>query len=548
MLVVLAGFAFAQPAMENLAIRDTLPPWNDRLFRPILARDMAPGAGIFEYASGQPAFEGYTWPRLAVGQDSRIHIAMLDSTATKLYYIRVSWPSPDTVIEIAPPQSWPGFPSHNIAASKTSGKVCITWVCDVDCPQPGFYRTSTDGGTTWQEMQQLPCPDSFGGDTVASFHTSSLFPFYDKDDELHIMAAVHPVVNDTGLVMPAAIWHWCESNTPNWSLVHRACCLPEHLLAPVGYNALYAGRPSIGEDNSGNLFAVWEEFDSSNVEPGPPPRLRADVISAWSSDCGKIWSYGYPLAEAGPGSCRFPCIVDKVRHGMPEPPHASYMLDQMAGFFVLGEGAATYNPIVVAREGNPLPMRDAIPDTVGGTTYDLQCIGPAIRTISYSPGYGVHAAWNYSSDLTREFPDLNFRYNFYDETVSSWNWIDPDFMQSGVNIYTQRTIGGNLDNDPATGVAIAIGTTPPPVGNKETQQPSAYGSRPAATILRGTLRMAYRTQGTGSRAELTSAAGQNVMELDNGPNDVSRLPSGIYFVKLDTDGGTQVRKVALQNR
>jgi hypothetical protein len=102
-------------------------------------------------------------------------------------------------------------------------------------------------------------------------------------------------------------------------------------------------------------------------------------------------------------------------------------------------------------------------DTVGGTTYDWQTNGPIGRFLINSPDYGLHVAWMYSADQTTIFPDRNMRYNFFDYAAGGWNWVDPDFMQSGVNVFTEKAGYGTLEADPATGVAYVSGHLGTPI-------------------------------------------------------------------------------------
>ncbi|MBM3314815.1 hypothetical protein FJY71_03100, partial [candidate division WOR-3 bacterium] len=96
-------------------------------------------------------------------------------------------------------------------------------------------------------------------------------------------------------------------------------------------------------------------------------------------------------------------------------------------------------------------------DTVGGTTYDWLGNGPMYRFICNSQDYGIHVEWMFSASQSgTSFPDRNMRYNFYDYATHAWNWIDPDYMASGVNVFTERSGYGNLDADPNTGIAITV--------------------------------------------------------------------------------------------
>ncbi|MBM3315932.1 hypothetical protein FJY71_08900, partial [candidate division WOR-3 bacterium] len=527
-MAVLPGALRAVELRERLVVREAPVPWPDSAVTPVLARDMAAGAGIFDYAPGP---QGFGWPLVRTGQQPAYHFALLDSSGAVLNYSQIgSWPVWTQPVELAPPQPDPAAPTHSIACSRVSQKVCVAWVQTAGTPcRPAFYRISTDGGASWNNPTELPPPDAFGGDTLTSFHVSSLYPLYDSDDNLRIVAAVHPVVNDTGLVMPAEIWHWSAANVPEWTRIARAGCAPEHLAAPVGYNALYACRPSLSGTEDGFLFAVWEQFDSLNVEPRTN-LLRARPFMAWSHVSELQWYGPWPLCETSTVSGRFPLLLY-----LPHPTDSLllvYLADQVAGFYSLGQGQFTNNPLIAARYwfcvcGEPL-FGGA--DTIGGTNFDMQCWGPAVQRVAVSADYGIHVAW-VNSAATRPFPDLNMRYNFYDFGTGEWNWIDPDFMASGVNVFAERTALGSLDVDPLTQVALISGCSPPPLAIEEA--PSAEGrAARTASIVRGSLALSREPsspglrppspsdgEGRGEDADsrqpvvLLDAAGRKVMEL-----------------------------------
>ena len=311
---------------------------------PSLARDIAPGAGIFEYAEGTPTWDNYQWPPLAVGQGSVIHQFPI-TAAYLLGYARVAtWPTYDAVVGGFDPGTT--FPTHAIAASKVSPKVYTCWTDNVAPVSRAYGRLSEDGGTTWGGVTELVAPPGFGGDTVTSYHITSLFPFYDQNDGLHVLANVMPVVNDTGYIIPAEIWHWMNGT---WTEIHRATCAPTNLLGGVGYNAMYACRPSMGEDASGNLAVCWEQFDSANVEP-VTGFIRADIFATASTDNGVTWAPAKKLTDAGTHSCRFPSMVDWITNNDVQ---ILYLLDLTAGFAVQGEHPGENNYALVQHV--PLP-------------------------------------------------------------------------------------------------------------------------------------------------------------------------------------------------
>jgi len=86
-------------------------------------------------------------------------------------------------------------------------------------------------------------------------------------------------------------------------------------------------------------------------------------------------------------------------------------------------------------------------------------------------------------------------------------------------------------------------------GIEEGKSPTAYRSPLTATIARGVLNLGVDSkQHAAYRAELLDISGRRVLELHPGPNDVSRLSPGVYFVWL-ADGGKRpaVSKVVTQH-
>jgi hypothetical protein len=290
--------------------------------------------------------EGYVWPVLGVGANGYVQVAMMDDASRdRLCHSRIStWCHWDSVVDLGLPQ----YPSYNLAASKVSDRVAVFWVDLGSEPvRRAYYRVSTDAGETWGDVVEMEPPPAYAGDTLPSFSLWGLFPFYDWSDRLHIVASVHPVVRDTAYILPAEIWHWCESNMPRWSRVHRAGCEPGNLQASVGYGAVYCDRPSIGEDRHGNLFMCWEQFDSANVEP-VTQLLRAGIWLSASEDNGQTWQPGEKITPENSVSHRFPCIVDRMVNGgaLPDTTAVLYMMDLQAGFYVQGQGDMTSNPVV----------------------------------------------------------------------------------------------------------------------------------------------------------------------------------------------------------
>ena len=348
----------ADPTTGNAVVGGHVAVGGGADITPSVARDAAPGAGIFEYCDSTEL--GITqWPRTTVGQDGQINIFPI-TAAYALSYSHIAagnWPTFSTPVTGIVPS--PGFPTHNIAASKVSSKVSLVWEISTDVPEDAYQSHSTDGGITWDSPSTLDPPVAFGNgsDTLTSFHITSLFPWYDAQDKFHVVCNLIPMVNDTAYIIPSQIWHYCPDNAEPWSRIHIAGCAPENLQAAVGYNASYACRPNIGEDNDGNLFVAWEQFDSANVELSTS-RLRADIFASRSTDNGVTWGDGLKLTDAGTHSMRFPSIIDLAVDGGSDEDTVFILFedDSISGFFVQTEGPATPNPVLVLK----IP-RDQIP-------------------------------------------------------------------------------------------------------------------------------------------------------------------------------------------
>jgi hypothetical protein len=426
------GYGSMDVDTNGAAVISAHHPTTGSNLAPILAHDVDVGQGIFDYAPGEPTLDGYLWPCVGVGMNGYYHLAMIDAvTHESLCWSRLTEQGWDSAMSIPPPCPEPRFPTHNIATSKVSGsnKVCITWVATPTtgfAPMPGFYRESQDGGNNWNAPVDLGFPPAFhpGSETLPSYHVSSLFPLYDRNDNLHIVGNVAPYVRDTSRVQPGQLWHWCSVNPDTWNLVRIAS--PDSWNGSCGSNAMVCARPSLGQDDRGTLFVAWEEFDGVNVEP-TTDRLRADIWCSYSTDNGVTWAEGTKTTDGGEVSHRFPSILNPIGDTV----MVEYLVDQVAGFWRSGEGPVTYNPVVVHRvfvtglaagkvPAVPSAELSAVPNPFGrATTFSYQLgragsvaltvsdvAGRAVRRLAGGPQpAGFHSVfWDGRDDGGRELP------------------------------------------------------------------------------------------------------------------------------------------------
>jgi hypothetical protein len=85
-------------------------------------------------------------------------------------------------------------------------------------------------------------------------------------------------------------------------------------------------------------------------------------------------------------------------------------------------------------------------------------------------------------------------------------------------------------------------------GVQETPGVELRTTKRLPTIVRGVLELTVDSrQHTAYRAELLDISGRKVLDLKPGPNDVSRLAPGVYFVRSANGGGQSVVKIVVWN-
>jgi hypothetical protein len=314
---------------------------------PTVVKDASPGSGTFEECAST---EPYAWPVMAFTTTEKVHVADVEyATKKELYYARVDpWGAWTTHEALGLPGAQPNFPDQAITGTRsTSTMLTAAWVDNDAAPSPCYWRSSADDGTTWSDTTELGLPETFtpGSESVPTHHIAGVFPYYDSYENLHFVTNIGPIVGGTAYIIPTEIWHCSPGAVPEWSLITRATCDTLNLQGSVGYNALYASRPMLGEDDAGDLYCIWEQFDSMNVEP-TTTFMRADIYGAVSTDGGATWGAPLRITDPDETSKRFPCISPRAKG---DTLFIRYEIDLIAGFSNYQQGATTDNPIVVLK-------------------------------------------------------------------------------------------------------------------------------------------------------------------------------------------------------
>jgi len=412
-----------------------------------LARDQALGAGLFQYSLMPVGFE---WPIVAVTHNQAIHIAAISQLdGDSLWYVRNypfgTWGTP---IRMANWGNDPMFPSQVINASKNSNKVIISWEDNGTRPEIGYYRLSNDGGVNWQPQVQLPFPPAFSGETLPSFMIAGLYPMFDNNDNLHIVSQVGPQIGTNQPMWPAEIWHYSPVNNPVWSRIARrgADTIGGSAPFPVGYNAIAACRASIIQNPANNnLYVSWEAFDSLNYEP-LTGLLRADIWISESRNNGLTWQTPLRITTPNTTSKRYPCVGGIVDDSLV----LAYMIDSIAGFWIMSQGRETWNPIVVHRIPIPLNGVEDQPAFVSNHPILIAEPNPFIfhTAIRYSlPAQSKVSLeiFDASGRLVKTLFNELKRSGVYTTTWNGINYKDAE-VKSGVYFFTLKTSNKSITN------------------------------------------------------------------------------------------------------
>jgi hypothetical protein len=262
------------------------------------------------------------------------------------------------------------FPAFNLAVSKQSGQYGYIWA-ETEGPDRGmlFLRETPNNGANWFATSRL-------SDSVPSSLTRSLFSGCGTYDTTHI----HLVTDmyDGSDLLHSQIWLYSKYPEPRWRLVHEYSCPPG---TPIGDDALAAGRSSIGMNRaSGELYAVWEQFDSTNVDP-ITGLCRADIWAARTAGVAHNWSPAVRLTEPDSTSKRFPFLSEVVNDTL----HVIYFSDKVAGFSEQGQGPQTTNAVVYLRvpvDLLPAGIEEESPSAVYRLSLDA-CPNPFRGTVTF---------------------------------------------------------------------------------------------------------------------------------------------------------------------
>lgn len=305
--------------------------FDNNQYVPVYAEDSAPGQGNFRQYVQIP---NYKWSVMIVSNYGDLRFVCQKEDT--LYYR-------SQYFEERRFGFFGQFPTHNITASRDTSRIAIIWTATIPSREGVmFVRESRNNGYFWLDTVAVSrnIPSELNN-TFLGGHC-----IYDFNRKVHIVANTY----DGNNLYRVELWHCLKDSPPIWSRIGTVAT--EHRV-PVGDYALYAGRPSIGQNlKNGDLFVCWEQFDAENFEP-LTGLARAEIWASRSTDNGFTWGEPIRLTVPDNTSKRFPSLAPIVNDTL----HITYMIDSIAGFWELGQGPKTTNPIIYHRVlANSVPV------------------------------------------------------------------------------------------------------------------------------------------------------------------------------------------------
>lgn len=313
--------------------------------------DLAAGLGIFTFVQLSP--DNVIWPRMGVTNTDKISVVAQHGDNDEVYYaystnMGVTW---SDLLYYGISRS-----GHNQFPSKISDMACMMWTRDFQ--EPTFnshvmYALSNDGGQSWGReydvMNAIPEPT---GNTYEWYMTRHAdfggWGMFDHNDDLHIVfSASFGTRTGPGYYFPFLrnpLWHYSPDKA-TVSLIALSCPsdYPEGIGTLNAYgNTHLADKPSLGEDENGFLYCVWQEFLPEDWDIVTAYPTNADVYAARSMDGGETWGPQVNLTNTDGLQETYPCLARVVNDTL----HIIYQHDLGLGSYVQEEGPITDNPYI----------------------------------------------------------------------------------------------------------------------------------------------------------------------------------------------------------
>jgi hypothetical protein len=423
-----------------------------------LAIDSTVGEGRFyvlDLPDNIPGYRGAYWPYIAIDNSDNIHYVATEKESSPgdskiICYANstdmgASWNGPymvDTVKNV----------SAICISSHVSNKVAIIYCHQKDdnYVNNDIYYVESQDGLSWDFADKHNITNYSVDDSIRAF--MDLDALYDANDNLHIIWDTYYYYGSGADFMKSLLWHWSE--TTGTTLIATAWWPSE----PGAWN-LSISKMSVGGDFNGNLFAVWTQFNNTDVADNG--YSNGDLFMAYSSDGGNNWSSPTNLTNTQtPGCLAGECDSDhwsSLAEEVGEYLHIMYINDKDAGGIPMGEGVATQNPVMHLAISNPLWAGPQL-GTIIGTVTEEDAVTPIESVL-------VRALQN-GPEVTSDVTDPDGLYTLSNLPVPILPVGLYDVEASKLGYTTQTVFGVEVTPNQTTTVDITL--------NEPNEPPSAF--------------------------------------------------------------------------
>ena len=557
--------------------------------------DLIPGLGVFDFVQLSP--DNVIWPRVGVTGNDSIAVVAQHGDNDEVYSaystnLGVTW---SDLIYYGASRS-----GQNLFTSGVSDLACMMWTNDFQ--EPTFnshliFAVSSDGGQSWGRdtdvMDAIPSPSGNTYEWNMCRHSDfGGWGMFDSDDNLHIVfSASFGTRTGPGYYFPFlrnTIWHY-SSDKAAVSLI--AFSSPSEYPEGVGTlnaygNTHLADKPSLGEDENGNLYCVWQEFPPEHWDLITAYPADAEIYASRSMDDGSTWGPPVNLTMTESLVEVYPSLAKAVNDTL----HIIYMHDLGLGSYVQDEGPRTDNPYIyhkvpiVPGDIEVVSIDDPphYPDT---TSYSGETYSPKVtyhnkgaETTTFQARFEIESP-SYYSALNEDQDTVMLRNGFYydiveltlgpgatEQVVFDPFYLDPDVLTDPVSgfkailyYYGMACLLGDTDPTDNKIVDSCKVDTIWIEGIEESENGLAFAVDISPNPSMGRTRISYTLPKDGAVSiKVFDGAGRLIRHFDDNTKagvhtfewngrDIDRraVPSGVYFVKVTSDDREIGRRLIL---
>jgi hypothetical protein len=352
-----------------------------------VSADLVPHAGAFLdfLAPASPAPNVIIWPRMQLSQNQTLHIVSTENSPTagnaqQQFYLPATY-NPGTLSVTYGAwtlMDWTQTIAADVNTSPVAGSNKTVWawtrsreyaipdptltytqlnndihyLIDLDGQNPDFSQAVNLTNFIPPDLSLLPDTARANRDTLRAY--TDVNCFIDHNNYVHLTFTTRSYfsIEGTSYWNASLIWHWSEQFPDTFSIIGDTSYYGYHDNIDCGAWNVIAQRPSLGEDAAGNLYCMYQVYDTDTLHLTVAPNFwpSGEIYMSVSTDGGMHWAMGTNVTntrtrrDALPGqslSELTPTMAKKVDTYC----HIQYTLDTDAGNILQTEGAWTESNI-----------------------------------------------------------------------------------------------------------------------------------------------------------------------------------------------------------